>query len=169
MAVFNENSGLFYGNNTPGISHSLHTCTSATSCPTDTSQGSCARVIPTQDLGWARLDATHPFPSFPPALAGRSRADQPCTHSRTLLCSQQGKPTAWSFSPCRHPQKSDARPSRHKILLLPAPPLIPMETSPQNSCSVGPGRCWHFPALELNTVPVTHTIWELGIGPHFVH
>lgn len=75
MAVFNENSGLFNGNNTPGISHSLHTCTSAT----DTSQGSRARLTPTQDLGQApkrdaqespNSDATRPFSSFPQALAG---------------------------------------------------------------------------------------------------
>lgn len=84
MVVFKENSGLFYDNNIPGIPHSLHTCTPATSCPNDTSQGS--HLIPTQDLGWApqrdaqespNWDAIRPFPSFPPALAEHSRADSP--------------------------------------------------------------------------------------------
>lgn len=93
--VFNENSGLFCGNNIPGMTHALHTCTSAAQLTTrGTSRASRACLIPTQDPGWApkrdaqessHLDATRPFPSFPPALAGlclpqgHSRADQPCT------------------------------------------------------------------------------------------
>lgn len=89
MVIFTNNSGLFYDNNIPGISHSLHTCTSATSCPADTSQGSCAHLIPTQDLGWApkrdaqespHLDATCPFwlvPTCPSATAELSALHPP--------------------------------------------------------------------------------------------
>lgn len=175
MVVFKENSGLFYDNNIPGIPHSLHTCTPATSCPNDTSQGS--HLIPTQDLGWApqkdaqespNWDAIRPFPSFPPALAEHSRADSPAPTQGLCSAPTRENPTARSFSPCRHPQKSDARPSRHKSTaqkpsgspLLPAPPLIPTEISPQNSCCVGPGRCW-----SQVTGPRSHTqLGNLGLG-----
>lgn len=73
MVIFTKNSGLFYDNNIPGISHSLHTCTSATSCPNDTSQGLYAHLIPTQILGghplrmhrnphiWMQLIPSHHF------------------------------------------------------------------------------------------------------------
>lgn len=90
----------------------------------NTSQGLCAHLIPTQHLGWApkrnawgspHLDATHPLPSSPPALAGLhlpqcpNRADSPAATQG--LCSaptrEKGKLTPWSFSPCRHPQKSN--------------------------------------------------------------
>lgn len=123
MVIFNKNSGLFY-DNIPGISHSLHTCTSATSCPADTSQGSCAHLIPTQILGGhprdaqesPHLDAAHPFPSFPPALAGPhlpQQSCQPCAHPRTLLGASHRADTLRKVMP--DPPDTKAQ---HKNLLL---------------------------------------------------
>lgn len=85
-----------------------------------------------------------------------------------LKDSHQGKPTAWSFPPCRHPQKSDARPSRHKSTaqkpspgspLLPAPPLIPMETPPRNSWEM-----LALPSLGAEHPGHTHNLGILGLG-----
>lgn len=185
MVVFNKNTGLFCDNNIPGISHSLHTHTSATSCPTDTSQRSHPRLIPAQDLGWTpkrdaqespHLDASHPFPSFPPALAGlhlpqrHSRAESPAPTQG--LCSAPtrenpnlGAPHLADTLRKVMPDPPDTKAQHKNLPLLPAPPLIPMEASPQNSCCVGPGRCCHFPALELNNVPGhTHNFGNLGLG-----
>lgn len=138
MVIFNNNSGLFC-DNIPGISHSLHTCTSATSCPPDTSQGSGAHLTPTQDLGWAlkrdaqessHLDAAHPFPSFPPALAGLHLPQCHSTHTRALLCSHQGKTMPWSSSHLADtlrkamPDPPDTK-AQHKNLLLALPSCQP--------------------------------------------
>lgn len=146
MAVFSKNSGLFY-NNIPGTSHSLHTLTSATSCPTDISQGSHERLTPTQDLGWApkrdagespHLDAPHPFPSFPPALPqSHSRAAltqgliSAATRENPSLGASHLADTLGKAMPDPPDTKAQHKNPSPGSPLLPAPPLIPTEISPQ--------------------------------------
>lgn len=114
----------------------------------NTPQGLCAHLIPTQHLGWApkrdaqespHLDATHPFPSLPPALAGLhllqrpSRAQGPAPKDSALLPQGKGKTHTLELLTLQTPSEKRCltlqtqKPSPGSPV-LPAPPLIPMET-----------------------------------------
>lgn len=177
MAVFKENSGLFCNDNIPGISHSLHTCTSATSCQLMLHRDRVHGRSPLSILG-GHPRGMHRNPQIQMQLIPSHPFLQPCpsdTAELTALLppkgSHQGIPRAQSSPPCRHPQESDARPSGHKSTaqnpspgspLLPAPPLVPMETSPQNSC-VGDREMLALPSPGAEHPGHTHSLGILGL------
>lgn len=175
MAIFNKNS-----DNIPGITDSLHTRTSATSCPADTSQGSRARLIPTQDFGWvpkrdaqesSHLDATHPFPSSPPALAGlhcpSATAELTAQHP-LRVCALLPPGTTLELLTLQTPSEKRCltlQTQKHstKTFSWPSSPASPT-SDPHGNLTIeqllrGAREMWHFPALELNTVPGhTHSL-----------
>lgn len=100
--------------------------------------------IPTSGCN-SSLPITSSSSGWSPPAPVPQQSSEPCSHPRTLLCShrEKGKPTPWSSSPCRHPQKAMPDPPDTKTfswLSCPASPTSdPHGNSPQNSCAWGQG------------------------------
>lgn len=142
-------------------------CTpSATSCPADTSQGS--QADPSLRISGGHPRGMHRNPQirmqFVPShhflqlwLVSTCPSDTAeLTALHPLEDSHQGKP--WSSFPLQTPSEKQCptlQTQKHSTktfswLSSPASPTSdPHETSPLNSY-MGTGRCWHFPASELN-------------------
>lgn len=150
----------------------------------NTSQGFCAPLIPHSASWVGTQEGCMGIPTFgcnssPPTISSSSgwskaapvelTALQPLKGSALLPPGKRENPHLGASHLADNPQKSDAWPSRHKNLLLALlscqphlwPPWKPQHRTAA-AWSQGDAGTWTLSQ-------VTHTVWEFGIGPRFVH